>query len=526
MRNSIIILLFGLFISLTSCRTDFDTVPSTGGLEFSKDTVYLDTVFAKIGSSTYQLKVYNRSNDDIRIPKISLKNGATSKYRITVDGMTGNNNRSFENVELLAKDSLFIFIETTAEITDANPTDFLYTDEINFLHGNGDEQKVDLVTLIQDAYFIYPQRTQNSENQYLYEAINLGLDDENEAVINAGSNLSETDPVNGNELIWNKTKPYVIYGYALVPENKTLVVEAGARVHFHKDSGLIVGKNAVIKVNGTTPPNNDPEDLTNEVVFEGDRLEPEFSEVPGQWGTIMILSKSTENSINHLTIKNATVGILLQNIATATDADFPYLNITNSQIYNCSNIGILTRKAKIDALNVVGNYCGQATLACTLGGIYNFNHCTFNNNWNSTTQVAVFLTDKFETIDTTYINDDNLIYNFNNCIIYGSNQVEYLIEMENGQSPLHNFKNCLIRFNSSQLNNTGFYKFNDATHYENCKIATNSTQFNPEYSNDDKNKLWPTIDLDAIIPPFSPTTPLDILGKTRTNIGAYQFITE
>jgi hypothetical protein len=34
----------------------------------------------------------------------------------------------FENVELLAKDSMFIFIEVTANVIDANTTDFLYTD--------------------------------------------------------------------------------------------------------------------------------------------------------------------------------------------------------------------------------------------------------------------------------------------------------------------------------------------------------------------------------------------------------------
>ena len=75
---------------------------------------------------------------------------------MTVDGMTENATKSFSNVELLAKDSMFIFIETTANIADANPTDFLYTDQIVF--GSLEKvQKVELVTLIQDAYFIFPK---------------------------------------------------------------------------------------------------------------------------------------------------------------------------------------------------------------------------------------------------------------------------------------------------------------------------------------------------------------------------------
>lgn len=90
MRKLLLLLIAGLAISLTSCRNDFTFEPSTGGLEFSKDTVYLDTVFTNIGSSTYTLKVFNKSDKDISIPKIQLGKGLNSKYRIMVDGMTGD----------------------------------------------------------------------------------------------------------------------------------------------------------------------------------------------------------------------------------------------------------------------------------------------------------------------------------------------------------------------------------------------------------------------------------------------------
>lgn len=94
------------------------------------------------------LKVYNRSNDDISIPTISLAKGNASKYRIMVDGMTGldsDNNgigdgKLFQNVELLAKDSLFVFIETTVDIASANPADMLYTDEIVFGSAFGEQK--------------------------------------------------------------------------------------------------------------------------------------------------------------------------------------------------------------------------------------------------------------------------------------------------------------------------------------------------------------------------------------------------
>jgi hypothetical protein len=67
--------------------------------------------------------------------------------------MLGNSGKLFTNVELLAKGQLIYFIETTAKIADANPTDLLYTDQIEFDSG-ANLQTVELVTLIQDAVYI------------------------------------------------------------------------------------------------------------------------------------------------------------------------------------------------------------------------------------------------------------------------------------------------------------------------------------------------------------------------------------
>ena len=343
---------FALFLVLilTSCRKDFSFEPSSGGLEFSKKTVYLDTVFTNIGSSTYRLKVYNKSDKDISIPTVQLQKGLNSKYRLMVDGIAGNG-KIFNNVELLARDSLYIFIETTASIADANPTDFLYTDKIQFFNTATAPQTVDLVTLIKDAVFIYPER--NNLNQY--ETINLGLDPAGNPITYIGSNLTNNDLVNGDELHWTATKPYVIYGYALIPDSKTLVIDAGVRAFFHAESGLIVSKNGSLQINGSNPPANNPESLQNEVTFEGDRLEPMFEDVAGQWGAIVNYSQTSNNIINHLTLKNATVGILNQQ-RLITDNYVPKMTIANSKIFNCANIGILNRGAAVDGKNLVVNF--------------------------------------------------------------------------------------------------------------------------------------------------------------------------
>ena len=517
MRRLLLLLLIGFAVSLTSCRNDFDFESRTGGLEFSKDTVYLDTVFTDIGSSTYTLKVYNRSDKNISIPSLRLKEGTASKYRLMVDGIAG---QVFENVEILAKDSMYIFVSVTAEVADANPTDFLYTDKILFgEESNPNHQKVELVTLIQDAYFIYPGRVQNPDESYTYDELNLGVDGDGNPITIRGRFLEETNPINGNELHWTNTKPYVIYGYAAVPSNKTLVVDAGARIHFHAESGLIVANNASIHVNGTT---STTAALENEVIFEGDRLEPDFADVPGQWGTIWLTQGSTNNQISNLTIKNATVGLLVTgNDGTPT----PTLDIENTQIYNCANVGILARTGNIEGRNVVINNCGQASFAGSFGGSYEFTHCTFANYWPSPTHTAVLLDDY----------DGNAIYaltkaNFKNCIIHSSSNLAINLKKE-GTAFVYNFDHCLIKFAdfSNQFTNNPLYDFSNATLYDTCLIATNSTVNNPDFKDARNNEL--IIGEDSAARGSADNTYStfnDILNNPRSNhsdIGAYNWTT-
>ena len=140
-----------------SCNDDIEFEINDTPLLFSKDTVYLDTVFTNIGSSTYNLKVYNNSNKNILIPEIKLSNGNNSFFRLNVDGIQNqneNNGKRFENIELLANDSLYIFIETTIDINEISTVQnsFLYEDKIEFLNLNS-SQNVNLISLVKDAVF-------------------------------------------------------------------------------------------------------------------------------------------------------------------------------------------------------------------------------------------------------------------------------------------------------------------------------------------------------------------------------------
>jgi hypothetical protein len=498
MRPFSLLFFIGILMSVYSCRSDFETVASTGDLTFSKDTIYLDTVFTNIGSSTYRLKVYNKSKNDISIPTIKLAKGLNSKYRMTVDGMQGSEGKSFKNVVLLAKDSLYIFIETTANSSDVNPTDFLYTDQIEFDAGTN-LQKVELVTLIQDAVFLYPKRFANGTT----ETLPLG----DQKIY--GFYLDENDPVNGNELVFTNQKPYVIYGYAAVPSGKKVVFNAGSRVYFHANSGLIVSNNGSININGSK---SNSALFENEVVFEGDRLESQYSDVPGQWGAIWLTDGSTNNVINHLTIKNATIGLLIQNNDGTT------VSIKNTQIYDSSNYGILAQTAKINGENIVINTAGLASLACSYGGNYKFTHSTFNNNWNSSSQVAVSISN-FITGAIPEVKDLTQA-TFNNCIIYGSYLNELSLTKKTTAAFTYQFNNCLIKYDTATTN-PDLQFTTDATHYS--AIILNQS---PKFFNINLNKL----NIDETSGAFAKGNsayliPLDIIGNTRTtppDLGAYQ----
>ena len=508
---------FFCFLMLwSSCRKDFDFTPTEGSLRFSKDTVYLDTVFSNIGSSTYTLKVYNTTDNNISIPKIKLQKGQNSNYRLNVDGMTGDTpltGKEFTNVELLAKDSMYIFIETTIDIQSlaTNSTQFLYTDAIEF--GQSNLQKVELVTLVKDAVFIYPQQLTNPDGSTVIETLNFDVD---------GDGIEDETNIQGrfledNELIFTNEKPYVIYGYAAVDSGKTLTIEAGARVHFHANSGLLVTSNASIHANGLL--SSDTELMENEIIFEGDRLEPSFAGVPGQWQTIWLFEGSTNNTFNHTTIKNGTVGLLVD----GNQDDASKLEVSNTQIYNSSNFGILGRATNITAENVVINKSGQSSFAATFGGHYDIVHATIANYWtNSFRQFPSLLLNNFTVdLEQNIIPNDLSSATFTNCIIYGNDNPEVLLDPVSEADFNFKFNNCLIYFNDPNNNFTSpYYNFDDSNLYENMRF-----NFDPEFLNTQQNKLQIPLNSPAASQGTSAgNLATDITGALRSSpsdLGAY-----
>ena len=500
MRHFILFISCIVLISASSCRKDFSTIPSYGNLEFSKDTVFLDTIFENIGSATYNLKIYNRGRNAITVPRIKLEKGSSSNYRLSVDGVPG---KDFNDIDILARDSIYVFIETT--VNNNNQPTLLYTDRILFDNGES-QQHINLITLVEDANFIYPGK----------DPVSMRIDSlsiDGQATTIKGRFLTDS------ELIFTKEKPTVIYGYAAIPSNKVLTIEAGARIHFHDNSGLIVDKKASLKVNGT---------LSEKVIFEGDRLENRFRQTPGQWGTIWMRAGSKENVINHAQIKNGIIGILIDSIGTASA---PTLNIQNTEIYNHSNFGILARETNIEAHNVVIGSAGQASLAATIGGTYNFTHSTFANYWNNgIRQLPAVLVNNFfvynteageEVIETRDLNAAN----FTNCIFEGNNNIEFLIDkVEGGGLFNYSVKNCMIKFIDS---NNSFDGVTEVDFVNNSNYSGIILNGNSNFRKAQESDFIIGEKSEAINKATETFFNIDILGIDRTttpDIGAYQHI--
>lgn len=472
-------------VAFSSCRKDQTFARKGVTLGLSADTIFLDTVFTQVGSSTRTLRVNNPSDEDIYIDRIYLAKGPNSYYRLNVNGTP---TKDISDVELLANDSITILIEVTADVGLAN--ELLYTDSI-ILQTLGRTQDVDLVTLAKDAHFYYPTGS-----------------------LNGGSIPYSVIECNAT---WGPDKPHVIYGYAVVDSLCTLTILPGTEIHFHSGSGLWVYRGGSLQID----PGNTGQIETNPVVIQGDRLEPFYEDVAGQWGGalggIFIQNGSTNNLIQNTIIKNSTIALLVDSTISTT----PNLVVRNTQILNSSRVGIYGGYANIEAENVVVGNSGVYGLYA-LGGRYLFTHCTFANysiGGRSTPTIGLF--NYFENNVGQRFTRDILAADFRNTIVYGSRRVEFGLGYESAGNLDFNFNTCFLRLAENPID--GSFDREDPTRFVNCELDVYPEFENYSNFNYKLDSISPA--LDVADPTFAQQVPNDILKVDRTSspdVGAYE----
>lgn len=376
-----------LFVSLlVSCRKDEQFLKSEGTLNFSKDTIYFDTVFTRLPGSNYprsinkQFMIRNPYKESVKV-NVRLMAGSITSYRINVDGRSG---RNIPEVEILPEDSAWVFVEATLEPNNlTNPA--LVRDSIEF-ETNGNRQYVQLAAYGWDAYYFKDTVFTGTTSLVLYD------------------------------------KPYVIVNTAFVDAGATLNIGQGIHFYCTPNSTVLSGNKtinvAALNVFGTLKINGSKD---RPVVFEGDRLGLEFTEKAGQWRGLHFWRGSVNNEITHALIKNATIGIQVDSLPESG----PYsLMIRNTRIRNISAYGILGLTAKMYVENTAVSNCGLNTFIGYYGGDYTLIHCSLYTGANGRRDPHVLFNNALRDNNNALIRSYNLSYAIVNSILWGPLKTE------------------------------------------------------------------------------------------------------
>ena len=380
-----------LWMALTGCSDEKISTDPAHMLRFSADTVYMDTLLTNVGTSTYQLKVYNRHEQSVRIHSVVLAGAPESGFRINVDGMKGN---AFRDIELPANDSMYVFIEATLPNQAKNGPVFC-KDSIVFLT-NGNMQDVKLM-----AY---------------------GMN----ATTWKGRTIEADTVVDSPEL------PIVIYDSLIVAKGAQLTVKAGSQFFFHGKAGIRI--DGSIRTEGT---------LQQPVVFRGDRTDRMFAylpynNLPGQWGGIRISGESYHNQLNFTDIHGGSYGI----ICDSASVEQPKIIIENSKISQVAGDALRMTNCQASVSNSeISN--AQGNCVRLLGGDYQFVHCTLANyySWDIRSGATLAISNHHEETPYPLANAS-----FRNCIISGSGVDEIAGSPAEDETIAFNyfFSHCLI----------------------------------------------------------------------------------
>jgi hypothetical protein len=391
-----LIILGAIINFFSSCQEDFTTNPSDTVL-FSTDTLTFDTTFTSIGSATSRIMVYNPNNKAIRISSIFLASGKSSAFKINVDGKNNENNQ-FTDIEIGAKDSLYIFVQVNVDPLDNN-LPLLIEDALIFLV-NGNIKTITLQAIGQDAIIF-----------------------RNKLIVNDTTLTAE--------------KPYLVFGYLAVDSAKTLRLDPGVKIYFHNNANLIVYGNLMAEGTFEKP-----------ITMRGDRFDKIKFEIPvlynvvaGQWGGIYLLWNKGKHVLHNVNLNSGYVGIYFSN---QDKNQLPELEISNCRIHNFLLYGLVVQNGNVKVLN---SEISNSSSFCVYlnGGQHTFIHCTIANYFNNSS-VQPILRDKEPAV---MIMDLNRIApmrtTFLNCAIAGSMENEFTLATRFPKLYKGTFFHCYIR---------------------------------------------------------------------------------
>lgn len=461
----IFLLLAAMFmasLALSSCIEDGMSTSASHQPTFSTDTVRMGTLFTLDASPTKRFIVHNRHDKGINISRIAFADDPANTFRLNVDGQSG---REFNNVEIRAKDSIFVFVEAT-------------------LPENGRNMAVDILAHI----------------EFLTNGVTAKL-----PVKATGRDVTR---LKGNtrysvDTYLSSEKPYQVFDSLVVEEGVTLTIPAGTEMFFHDDARIIV--HGTLNVEGTAE---------SPVAMTGDRSGFVAASIPyeimsGQWHGIEFSETSRTNSISHASIRNSSVGLRLHH--AQSDGSIPALSIVNSQVRNTKGLIINAIHSNVEAAGCEFTDCPLG-IVNLVGGNHIFNHCTFANYY-------LFAAIAGPALMFDHINADNAVEGDDAALPYLSASITNSIIYGNGSELSHAdlddtgiyLQNCLLK--SSGTNDEHFIEclwekdplyFTDrATYHFDYRLREDS----PAFGAGNPNLIHPATSTDRFGTPRNPDAP-------------------
>lgn len=361
--------IIGVFASaiIAGCINDDFTDSPDDLLSFSTDTLRFDTVFTDLGTPTARLKVFNHASKAVNISSIRMRdNGET--FQMNVDGVSG---KSFENIEIRARDSIFIFVEC-------------------MIGANGDDRPFKVEGMMD---FVTNGVTQT----VLLEAYGQNVERLRNMVVD-------------RDMTFTAARPYVIFDTLHVKEGATLTLEAGTRLLFHDKGFMQVDGRLIAKG-----------EIGNMVLMQGDRLDnvlPDagYEILSGQWEGVRFGPTSFGNRMEYVEMQSSVSGVRVDSCGVT---DMARLTLVNSWLHNSQRNVLRSEYSGVDAYGCCFSDAGEATVLLT-GGRHEFVQCTIANYY-----LFAISPESILTLDHVVPEEDRsdteplMQAEFENCIIYG-----------------------------------------------------------------------------------------------------------
>ena len=314
----------------TACINDDISTSPSDQPTFSVDTLKMGTVFTEDVTVTHKFTVRNRNDKGINISDIRLSGPNADLFRLKVDGLAG---KTFQNVEIRANDSIYVFVEAT-------------------LPANGGTT---------------PQ-TVNATVDFLTNGVTshvvLRADGQDVTRLRALTITEDTHLTKG--------RPYQIFDSLVVAEGRTLTLDPGADLRFHDGATFIV--RGTLICNGT---------LQDPVSIAGDRTgnvitDITFDLMSRQWNGLQFTVSSHGNRMVHTHLRNTWYGVIVSGDGKPSADGAPKLWLQNTRLRNSGDLVLEVYDADVQAYGCEFAEAANGVVRLQ-GGSHIFNHCTFAN---------------------------------------------------------------------------------------------------------------------------------------------------